>query len=70
MVKRGNGRVAARIAGEFEIRDAEIRQKLTSQQILGATLRARGVVVSHPLSMREALGSIPSVSTVRCMVTV
>ena len=22
--------------------------------------RARGVVVSHPLSMREALGSIPS----------
>ena len=26
------------------------------------TLRARGVVVSHPLSMREALGSIPSVS--------
>ena len=26
-------------------------------------LRARGVVVSRPLSMREALGSIPSVST-------
>ena len=26
------------------------------------TSRARGVVVSHPLSMREALGSIPSVS--------
>ena len=26
--------------------------------------RAHGVVVSHPLSMREALGSIPSVS--RC----
>ena len=25
--------------------------------------RARGVVVSHPLSMREALGSIPSVSS-------
>ena len=25
--------------------------------------RAHGVVVSHPLSMREALGSIPSVST-------
>ena len=24
--------------------------------------RARGVVVSHPLRMREALGSIPSVS--------
>ena len=24
--------------------------------------RARGVVVSHPLSMREAMGSIPSVS--------
>ena len=27
--------------------------------------RAHGVVVSHPLSMREALGSIPSVSTCR-----
>jgi hypothetical protein len=26
--------------------------------------RAHGVVVSHPLSMREALGSIPSVSTI------
>ena len=26
---------------------------------------AHGVVVSHPLSMREALGSIPSVSTSR-----
>ena len=25
--------------------------------------RAHGVVVSHPLSMREALGSIPSVSS-------
>ena len=27
--------------------------------------RARGVVVSHPLSMREALGLIPSVSMLR-----
>ena len=27
---------------------------------------AHGVVVSHPLSMREALGSIPSVSTLCC----
>ena len=27
--------------------------------------RAHGVVVSHPLSMREALGSIPSVSMLR-----
>ena len=26
------------------------------------SMRAHGVVVSHPLSMREALGSIPSVS--------
>ena len=26
---------------------------------------AHGVVVSHPLSMREALGSIPSVSTLQ-----
>ena len=29
--------------------------------------RARGVVVSHPLSMREALGSIPSVSMLPAM---
>ena len=29
---------------------------------LDSLQRARGVVVSHPLSMREALGSIPSVS--------
>ncbi len=28
--------------------------------------RAHGVVVSHPLSMREALGSIPSVSISVC----
>ena len=28
--------------------------------------RARGVVVSHPLSMREALGSIPSVPMDAC----
>ena len=28
--------------------------------------RAHGVVVSHPLSMREALGSIPSVSIAGC----
>ena len=27
-------------------------------------MRARGVVVSHPLSLREALGSIPSVSSI------
>ena len=31
-------------------------------QLSPPPLRARGVVVSHPLSMREALGSIPSVS--------
>ena len=31
-------------------------------QLSPLPLRARGVVVSHPLSMREALGSIPSVS--------
>ena len=29
---------------------------------IAQTFRARGVVVSHPLSMRKALGSIPSVS--------
>ncbi len=29
----------------------------------GRQLRAHGLVVLHPLSMREALGSIPSVST-------
>ena len=30
---------------------------------LASDIWARGVVVSHPLSMREALGSIPSEST-------
>ena len=37
---------------------------LTFGETLGPCFisRARGVVVSHPLSMREALGSIPSVS--------
>ena len=33
-----------------------------SQLQIESFQRARGVVVSHPLSMREALGSIPSVS--------
>ena len=33
-----------------------------SQLQIESLQRARGVVVSHPLSMREALGSIPSVS--------
>ena len=31
--------------------------------------RAHGVVVSHPLSMREALGSIPSESRLRTAAT-
>ena len=36
-------------------------------EVFGATvLKGRGVVVSHPLSMREALGSIPSVSMAVC----
>ena len=30
--------------------------------VFGLHNRAHGVAVSHPLSMREALGSIPSVS--------
>ena len=32
--------------------------------------RAHGVVVSHPLRMRKALGSIPSVSIICCHVFV
>ena len=41
-----------------------MNRALTLGETLGPCLisRARGVVVSHPLSMREALGSIPSVS--------
>ena len=35
----------------------------TRLELPGASIWAHGVVVSHPLSMREALGSIPSVST-------
>ena len=34
------------------------REKMNVHDVNGA----HGVVVSHPLSMREALGSIPSVS--------
>ena len=33
-----------------------------SHTFQSSLVRAHGVVVSHPLSMREALGSIPSVS--------
>ncbi len=36
------------------------REKMNVHDVNGA----HGVVVSHPLSMREALGSIPSVSIV------
>ena len=38
---------------------------LFMRQEMNSLTRARGVVVSHPLSMREALGSIPSVSISR-----
>jgi hypothetical protein len=36
-------------------------------QGMGAGRWAHGVVVSHPFSMREALGSIPSVSSLGVM---
>ena len=35
---------------------------MRNPRVLANRERAHGVVVSHPLSMREALGSIPSVS--------
>ena len=42
---------------------ADVRGRPSDQAALPVgSSRARGVVVSHPLSMREALGSIPSVS--------
>ena len=39
------------------------RVMLERLKVTATLSRAHGVVVSHPLSMREALGSIPSVST-------
>jgi hypothetical protein len=42
------------------------RRSLTrAAQVRSTSHRAHGVVVSHPLSMREALGSIPSVSNLQ-----
>ena len=38
------------------------RVMLERLKVTATLSRAHGVVVSHPLSMREALGSIPSVS--------
>ena len=43
----------------------EWRNGCFNDKRVGSLERARGVVVSHPLSMREALGSIPSVSIFR-----
>ena len=42
---------------------SKIAEDPTSIEKASYTHGAHGVVVSHPLSMREALGSIPSVST-------
>ena len=61
MIVRGERSQASNITIAWhEIRDAK-------EDALFVALRpsnnwAHGVVVSHPLSMREALGSIPSVS--------
>ena len=49
-------------AAEGTERERERERKFGHYFIHGA----HGVVVSHPLSMREALGSIPSVSTLPC----
>ena len=43
-----------------------LRVLYANEKHIACLQRARGVVVSHPLSMREALGSIPSVSMDAC----
>ena len=62
------GRVAA-LGGGGETGGPGVASMLKIHRFVGNAIiqkkfiRAHGVVVSHPLSMREALGSIPSVST-------
>ena len=62
---RGYGATAARVTPDQKVGSSNL-SALTFASALCRQLesfqRARGVVVSHPLSMREALGSIPSVS--------
>ena len=43
--------------------EALVRSNCSVLKGIATNIWAHGVVVSHPLSMREALGSIPSVST-------
>ena len=47
---------------EDRTRDLRIMRSACCQLRSHCCLRAHGVVVSHPLRMRKALGSIPSVS--------
>ena len=63
--RRGYGATAARLTPDQKVGSSNL-SALTFASALCKQLksfqRARGVVVSHLLSMREALGSIPSVS--------
>ena len=54
-------------AGDRDSLAQLVEKPLSDQEVISLVHlsnfhRARGVVVSHPLGMREALGSIPSVS--------
>ena len=53
--------VCLRVAGRWSLKTPRGAVRFSLRHVQTASW-AHGVVVSHPLSMREALGSIPSVS--------
>ena len=61
----GYGATVARLTPDQKVGSSNLsvlRVLYANEKHIACLQRARGVVVSHPLSMREALGSIPSVS--------
>ena len=61
----GYGATVARLTPDQKVGSSNLpalRFLYANEKHIACLQRARGVVVSHPLSMREALGSILSVS--------
>ena len=61
----GYGATVARLTPDQKVGSSNLsalKFLYADEKHIACLQRARGVVVSHPLSMREALGSIPSVS--------
>ena len=64
-IQRGYGATAAHLTPDQKVGNSNLSALIIiclDKKHNASLQRARGVVVSHPLSMREALGSIPSVS--------